>query len=38
MICFGKEKLVTFELGYEEEIDGVYLVMSVSFHFLFKGR
>ena len=30
--------MVTFELGYEEEIDGVYLVMSVSFHFWLKGR
>ena len=28
----------TFKLGYEEEIDGVYLVMSVSFNFLPKGR
>ena len=30
--------MITFERGYEEEIDGVYHVMSVSFHFLFKGR
>ena len=30
--------MVTFEHGYEGEINGVYLVMSVSFHFLFKAR
>ena len=30
--------MVTFEHGFEGEIDGVYLVMSVSFHFLFKAR